>query len=521
MLQNVAENHSENPALSSSNRHMSYRELAANAAGFGKALLERDIRKGERVALYLPNFPEFVIAYYGALWVGAVVVAISPLYKERELLRVLSDSEAEAIVCWGRLLPLIDAIREKTRLRHVFRVSGLGAKLQPTLAPDDESLQEDMNTILAKTSPLPRPVEIQPRIDLALLQYTGGTTGVPKGAMLTHYNLVVNAVQFSTWLGMKSGEVHLAALPLFHIYGMTTTMNAPICTAGRIVLIPDPGDTDSILHAVNQFKPNIFCGVPTMYQRLISHPNIREFNLRSIRVCVSGASSLAPQVQTRFEELTGGRLVEGYGLTEASPVTHVNPLDKHEKNRAGSIGIPISDTDARIVDSESGSTSLPPGVAGELIIRGPQAMKGYWGDSVETGKVLRDGWLHTGDIGLMDEEGYIKFLGRNKELIKCSGYSVFPTEIENLLYRHPAVAEAAVIGVPDAYRGESPKAFIVLKPEYRGKIKEEEMIDWSKENMAAYKRPRILEFTEELPKNAAGKVLKRILAEEGQGGRSK
>ena len=512
MLQDVAGNHPENRALSSPYRHLSYRELAANAAGFGKALLEHGITKGDRIALYLPNFPEFVIAYYGALWVGAIVVALSPQYKERELLHLLTDSQAKAIVCWDRLLPSVNAIRRETTLKHVFKVSS--PKPQSTLTSDNGSLQEDMNATLAKTTELPRPTEIQPKTDVALLQYTGGTTGVPKGAMLTHYNLVANAVQFSTWLSMKPGEIHLAALPLFHIYGMTTAMNAPIRTAGSVVLMPDPGDTDSILEAISEFKPNVFCGVPTMYQRLINHPNIQKFDLRSVRVCVSGASSLPPQVQSRFEELTGGRLLEGYGLTEASPVTHVNPLDSHEKNHTGSIGIPISDTDAKIVDSESGSTSLPPGMAGELIIRGPQTMMGYWGDSLETSKVLRDGWIYTGDIATMDSDGYFRIIDRKKDMINVSGLKVWPREVEEVLYENEAVEEVAAVAAPDLDSGESVKAFVVLRANYKGKVSPSEITKFCRDRIANYKAPKIVVFRDSLPKNSVGKILRRELREE-------
>jgi long-chain acyl-CoA synthetase len=514
MLQNVAANHPDSTALTTSNQHMSYRELEANAARFGKALLERGTRKDDRVALYLPNFPEFVIAYYGALWIGAILVAISPQYKERELIRVLTDSEAKVIVCWDRLLPSLNAARGKTNLRHVFTLSVRSPKLQPPPTSQHGIVEEDMNITLAKTGELRRVVEIQPKTDVALLQYTGGTTGVPKGAMLTHYNLVVNAVQFSRWLGMTPREVHLAALPLFHIYGMTTAMNAPLFTAGSMVLLPDPGDTDSILHAINQFKPSIFCGVPTMYQRLINHPNIQGFDLRSIRVCVSGASPLRPQVQRGFEELTGGRLVEGYGLTETSPVTHVNPLDSREKNRTGSIGIPISDTDAKIVDVESGLASMPPGTPGELIIHGPQAMKGYWRNSLETSNVLREGWIYTGDIAIMDSNGYFRIIDRKKDMINVSGLKVWPREVEEVLYENEAVEEVAAVAAPDSKSGESVKVFVVLKENYKGKVSPSDITEFCRERLANYKTPKTVVFRESLPKSSVGKILRRQLSHE-------
>ena len=343
-------------------------------------LSKNGVGKGERVALYLPNIPEFVVAYYGVLRIGAIGVAISPLYKERELLHILTDSEREVIVCWDRLLKFVEATRNKWKLDHIITATGHDVSLRAsTLTQENSTLEtEDMNTLIAKNDSVSSLAEIQSRKDVALLQYTGGTTGVPKGAMLTHHNLVANAIQFSTWLGMKAGEIHLAALPLFHIYGMTVAMNAPILTSGSIALIPDPRDTDAILQAIDDLKPTVFCGVPATYLAIINRSDVDRDRLSSIRVCVSGASPLPMQVQQKFEELTGGRLVEGYGLTEASPVTHVNPLDSPEKNRSGSIGIPISDTEAKIVDTETGEHVQPPGIAGELVIRGPQVMVGYW-----------------------------------------------------------------------------------------------------------------------------------------------
>jgi long-chain acyl-CoA synthetase len=329
--------------------------------------------------------------------------------------------------------------------------------------------------------------------------------------MLTHYNVVVNAVQFSTWLGMNTQDVHLAALPLFHIYGMTTAMNAPIFTAGSIVLTPDPRDTEAILQIVEKFKVTIFCGVPTIYQALINQPNIRRRNLSSLRVCISGASSLPSQVQIEFEKIIGGRLVEGYGLTEMSPVTHVNPLDHPAKNRLGSIGIPILDTDAKIVDTETGTVTLPEGEQGELVVRGPQAMKGYWHADEETEISLRDGWVYTGDIAVMDSDGYFRIVDRKKDMINVSGLKVWPQEIEAVLYENLAVKEAAAVAVPDPDSGEAIKAFVVLKDEYRGRVSESDVINFCRERIANYKAPKIVVFRDTLPRSSIGKVLRREL----------
>ena len=513
MLRSAAERHPKKTALCYFDQKISYQLLEELVERFGRALEERSIGREDKVAIFLPNIPEFVIAYFGALRVGATVVAISPLYKERELTHILADSQAKVIVAWDRLLPLVKAARAKTRLEHVLTTNGHLPPIGISTLPKRREAQneEDVDAIILRTDRTSKLVDVQPRIDLALLQYTGGTTGVPKGAMLTHYNLVVNAVQFSTWLGMKAQDMHLAALPLFHIYGMTTSMNAPIFASGCIVLTPDPRDTNAILQIVEKFKVTIFCGVPTMYQALISQPNIRRHDLSSLRICISGASSLSSQVQMEFEKITGGRLVEGYGLTEMSPVTHVNPLDHPTKNHPGSIGIPISDTDAKIVDTETGSINLQIGEPGELVIQGPQGMKGYWHGEEETRISLRDGWIYTGDIAVMDPDGYFHIVDRKKDMINISGLKVWPQEIEAVLCENIAVKEAAAVAVPDPESGEAVKAFVVLKDEYRGKISESEIIKFCRERIATYKTPKMIVFRAMLPRSSIGKVLRREL----------
>ena len=497
-----------------------YRRLDALADRFGGALQDLGVKKGDRVAIYLPNIPQFVIAYYAALRAGAVVVAVSPLYKERELAQILIDSGAEVLVAWDRLYSYVQPVKDRTKLRHVITTS-----IRDYLPPIPRIFSHlkgiesypcpiayDMKTFLAEHDIGLSPADIQPKVDVALLQYTGGTTGTPKGAMLTHYNLVVNAAQFAGWLQMKPAkEVHLCALPFFHIYGMTVAMNAPVYTSTTMVLIPDPRDTHSLLRAIDKYKPTIFCGTPTMYVGIINQQDIQRYNLRSIRACVSGASGLPVEVQRNFEELTGGRLVEGYGLTETSPVTHVNPLDDPSRNRPGSIGIPVSDTDAKIVDLETGEHVLPSGTPGELVIHGPQVMLGYWNKPDETKTAFKNGWLHTGDIATMDPDGYFRIIDRKKDMINVSGLKVWPREVEEILYEHPAVKEAAIIGVPDQRSGEAVKAFVVLKDEYRGKIASEEITRFCKERIASYKAPRCIEFKDALPKSPVGKVLRREL----------
>jgi len=510
-LRRAAAKSIEKPAIYYSGSVITYRELDALADRFGAALQALGVKKGDRVALYLPNLPQFVLAYYGALRVGAIVVTGSPLYKERELAHILTDSGAKVLVCLDKLYSYVQSVRERTSVNHVFTTSMSdyipGSPASPGL-PNAVNLR----ALLSEYSDPPRPVVINPRSDLALLQYTGGTTGVPKGAMLTQYNLVVNAVQFSSWLGVRSGgEVHMSVLPFFHIYGMTVAMNVPVQTESPMILIPDGRDIGGILQAIDRYSPTIFCGVPATYIALINQPETRQHDLHSIRVCVSGASALPIRVQREFEKLTGGRLVEGYGLTETSPVTHVNPLDHPTKNRPGSIGIPISDTDAKIVDLESGANELAAGTVGELVVRGPQVMAGYWQNDEETKAVLRNGWVHTGDIAVMESDGYFRIVDRKKDMINVSGLKVWPREVEEVLYEYPVIKEVTAVATPDQQSGEAVKVFVVLKEEFKGKIVAADIIAFCKDKIADYKAPRVVEFRDALPKSSVGKILRREL----------
>ena len=527
LLRDTAKKHPDHVALIFEDYKITYRELDELVDRFATALHDLGISKGDVVALFLPNIPQFVITYYGILRVGGIVTAINPLYKEREVEYQLNNAEAKAIVTLDVLYPTVKKVWKKTKVKSVIitslkdylppvkRILGTLLGKIPTAKVEREPGVYFLKELLARYPPEPPKVEIDPKEDLAVLQYTGGTTGVPKGAMLTHYNLVANAIGAMYWLRAREAEdVHMGVLPLFHIYGMTTVMNSSIYGAGTVVLIPR-FDPEKILSSIEKYKVTVFCGVPTLYAVLITHPKIDEYNLRSIKFCISGAAPLPPEVQKRFMELTGAVLVEGYGLTEASPVTHANPLDPTMKTvKVGTIGIPWPDTDAKIVDPETGTKELPPGEVGELVVKGPQVMKGYWKMPEETKATLRDGWLYTGDLATVDEDGYFRIVDRKKDLIKYKGYSVYPRELEDVLYEHPAVKLCAVVGKPDPVAGEIPKAFIVLKPEYEGKVKEEEIIEWVKERVAPYKRIREVEFRRELPLTTVGKVLRRVLREE-------
>jgi long-chain acyl-CoA synthetase len=507
------------------NREITYGELDEASDRFGAALAAQGVQKGDKVAIFLPNIPQFVMAYYGTLKIGAVVTAISPLYKEREVEHQLSDSEAETIVVLDALYPILEKGLTKTKVKRIITTglkdymptatALLGSLFRkiPTFKVERKSGTYFFKELLAAHDEKPPKVEIDPMQDLAALQYTGGTTGIAKGAMLTHMNLLSNAAMCAEWLrGKQLDETFLTVLPLFHIYGATTSMNAPIYLAGKMVMLPR-FDASITLKAIQEYRVTVFCGAPTMYALLLADPNLNSFNLSSVRFCISGSAPLPPEIQKKWMEVTKGVLVEGYGLSESSPVTHSNPLDRTLKTvKVGSIGLPFPDTDAKIMDMETGETELGAGQDGELVVAGPQVMKGYWKMAEESRDVLRNGWLYTGDIGKMDEDGYFYITDRKKDLIKYKGYSVYPREIEDVIYEHPAVKLCAVVGKLDAVAGEIPKAFIVLK---EGKTTTaDEIKEFVNGKLAPYKAVREVEFRTELPMTLVGKVLRRVLTEE-------
>ncbi len=517
ILRKAAREYPKKVAVAYFAREITYGELDALSDRFASTLANLGVKRGDKVAVFLPNIPQFVVAYFGILKAGAILTTISPLHREREVVHQLSDSEAGLIITLDSLYPIVEKVWSNSKLRHVITTSiddyasnvpvlpGTEPKRKPHVFPFVELLRASLQQ--------PPDLRINSQEDVALLQYTGGTTGVAKGAMLTHANLVSNAAAFATWIkGDVAKDTFLSVLPLFHIYGMTTSLNVPVSLAAKIVLLPK-FDPVAVLETIEKHRVTVFCGVPTMYSVLVANPTLANYDLTSIRVCISGASSLPPQVQSKFMEVTGGFLAEGYGLTEASPVTHCNPVDETMKTvKVGSIGLPLPGTDAQIRDVETGEKTLKPREIGELVIRGPQVMRGYWKDPEQTSRVLREGWLYTGDIGWMDEDGYFYITDRKKDLIKYKDYSVYPREIEDILYEHPAVKLCTVIGKPDSTVGETPKAFIVLKQ--GTKATEEEIIQFVREKVAPYKTIREVEFREELPISPAGKVLKRVLQEE-------
>ena len=511
---------------------LSYGQLDAAVNRFAAAMQSLGVSKGDRVAIITPNCPQFVIAFYGILRAGGIGVPCNFLYTAGELEHQLNDAGAEIVVVLSSFYRKVHGIRANTRLRHVI-VTNIKEYFPPLLRLLFTCTKEKREghrvklltkddfwfpSLLDEVTPMPQAVGVGPE-DTACLLYTGGTTGVPKGAQLTHRNLVSNAVAVNTWAGIREAQdVVVGSLPLFHSFGMTTVMNAALVRALTTVLIPDPRDILHVMGAIKKHRANLFPGVPTMYVAINNHPHVREFDLGSIRACVSGAAPLPREVQETFQTITGGRLVEGYGLTEASPITHANP--SYGQNKIGTIGLPWPDTGAKIVDTETGEQELPVGEIGELIVHGPQVMVGYWRRPTETANVLRvhpwtgtdEPWLHTGDIACMDAEGYFQIVDRKKDMIICGGFNVYPRDVEETLFNHPAVQDAAVVGVPDEYRGETVKAFVVLKKGMTAT--EEEVITFCREHLAKYKVPTVVKFRSELPKSAVGKVLRRELVAE-------
>lgn len=527
LLQHSSERFANSPALMFYGTCITYGELDGLATRFALGLRQLGVGQGDRVAIMLPNIPQAVIAYYGILKAGAVVVPTNPLYVEREIQTQLTDAGAETMVVLDLLYLRVRAVREATTLPKRIIVTGVQDYLplfkkllypiKARLAKRWVSVEKsppvyDFLELLCINSvngadhsiglPLVRPT------DLAQLQYTGGTTGTAKGVMLTHRNVVVNTLQGRYWSpDFREGqEIFLGAIPFFHCYGQATCQNLAIATGCPIVLLPR-FHANEVIKAIHTHRITMFSGVPMMYSMIVEHPDAGRYDLRSLRVCLSGASSLPTDVQERFENLTGTRISEGYGLTEAGPTTHCNPL--HGEHPRGSMGLPFPDTEARVVDPDAGLEEVPEGETGELIVRGPQVMRGYWSREDETRAVLRGGWLHTGDLVRRDDRGYFYFVDRKKDIIKSRGETVYPREIEEVLRQHPAVSEAAVIGVADHDYGEIIKAYVVAKPE--SFVTEQALITHCAGLLARYKIPSIVEFRQELPRTVIGKVLRRVM----------
>lgn len=510
---------------------VSYRQMNEITDRVAAALASLDVKKGDRVGIFMPNTPQFVMAYFGILKAGGVVVAINPLFTPPEIAGQAGDAGVEIMFAMAHFYKSLKAAQPSTkirklivtdlkealppvsRLRSMLRLEGKGRfRIEGGLRDGDVWMKD----LIARHRPAQRPkLDIRPD-DTALLQYSGGTTGVSKGAVAAHRNVVANTLQFKAWLvNLEDGrERALLAIPLYHVYGMVVGMLHAVSIGASMILVPDARDIPDLLDHIQRYHPTSFPGVPTLYNAINNRPEVKagKISLRSIKACISGSAPLRRETKERFEELSGGRLIEGYGLSEAPTATHCNPV--LGINKTGSIGMPLPDVDCKIISLDDGETELGPGESGELVIHGPQVMMGYHNMSTETANSLRklkDGrtWLFTGDVGRMDEDGYFYLVDRKKELIKPGGFEVWPREVEEAIAAHPKVLEVGVAGIPDPYRGETVKAWIVLRPGETATP--EEIRTFCRERLAAYKVPTHYEFRRELPKTTVGKILRREL----------
>jgi long-chain acyl-CoA synthetase len=516
---------------------ISYKEMNALTDHMAAALVEMGVKKGDRVGLFLPNTPQFVIAYFGILKAGGVVVAINPTYPVDEILVPVNDANIEVMFTLSRFYGKLKAVREKSKLRRII-VTNIKETLPPitrllfTLVKEKkegdrvDKLEDGdvwMKDLLAKHANSPRPkVDISPD-DIALFQYSGGTTGVPKGAVALHRNIVANTLQMKGWfVNLEEGkEVYLMGIPLFHVYGMIAGLNLALCVGASLVMVPNARDLKDVLQNISKYKATVFPGVPLLYNAINNHPDVKagKYSLTSIKACISGSAPLMRETKEEFERLTGGRVFEGYGLSEAPTATHCNPL--LGVNKTGSIGMPLPDVEVKLVSLDDGVTELAQGEIGEVVIKGPQVMKGYHNMPTETANSLRqlsDGqtWLFTGDIARMDEDGYFYIVDRKKELIKPGGFQVWPREVEEAIAAHPKVLEVGVGGIPDPQRGETVKAWVVVKPGET--LSEADLKAFCKEHLAPYKVPTHYEFRSELPKTTVGKILRRELVRQHKEG---
>lgn len=525
-LTKAAAKYPDKTAIHFLGKELSYKELHESALKLASYLKKLGIQKGDRIGIMLPNTPQAVISFYAILYTGAVVVQFNPLYKEREIEYQLKDCGAKVMIVLDLLYPRVQKIIHHTNVQDLivtaikdylpFPKNVLYPFIQKKQTGISVSIENRYNnhfftSIMEEAEAKEEALEVNIENDLAVLQYTGGTTGFPKGVVLTHQNLVANASMCGAWMYKyrPGGEVILGVIPFFHVYGMTTVMILGVMQGYKMVLLPK-FDVKTTLKTIHKQKPTIFPGAPTIYIGLLNAPRLQKYDLSSIDSCISGSAPLPVEVQEKFERATGGKLVEGYGLTETSPVTHANFI--WEKRVKGSVGVPWPDTEAVILSLQTGKPVDQPGERGEIAVRGPQVMKGYWNRPEETEQCFQDGWLLTGDIGYMDEDGFFYVVDRKKDMIIAGGFNIYPREVEEVLYEHENVQEAVVAGVPDPYRGETVKAFIVLKEGRHTAA--EELDNYCRTHLAAFKVPRIYEFRDELPKTAVGKILRRVLIEE-------
>jgi long-chain acyl-CoA synthetase len=492
-------------ALTQGERKVTYRELLDLTEKMAAALSEAGVKKGDRVGLMLPNCPEYVIGFFGAMRIGAAATQVNPLYIGRELEHIFNNSGSETVIVHAMMYGKVKDVQRHTALERVIVVG------EPEGGPQDDDTTFD--DFLSSESGSAPEVEINPHEDLASIQYTGGTTGVSKGAMLTHGNLLGGVQQTIELLiedpsNFPENGKAVAVAPFFHIFGMTMVLLFGFRHGWNLLLVPK-FRPDEMMQLIKREKPIMLAGVATLYMALHSYPDMEEYGLDEVLLYTSGGAGVPVGLLNSFKRRTGRDIWEGYGLSEGAPVSFNTYL---KGSVGGSIGVPIPGTDVKIVDTGTGEREMPFGEPGELAVKGPQVMKGYWQMPEETAKTLRDDWLYTGDIARMDEEGYLYIVDRKKDMINASGFKVYPREVEEVLYQHEEVVEAVAVGVPDEYRGETVKAFVVRKP--GSTVTEEELVSYCKENLAPYKVPKLLEFRDDLPKSAVGKLLRRVLADE-------
>jgi long-chain acyl-CoA synthetase len=504
---------------------MTYRTLNELTDRLAGGLAKLGVKKGDRVVIFMPNSPQFIIAYFAVMKLGGVVVATNPLYSAREMIDQFEDCGAETVLCTSNFYARVKEVQPKTHVKKVV-VSHIkdymGQPIKTLFGLNKKSVAEHhaelrdgdlwLQDVLAQNTPADRPrVSVGPD-DVAIFQYTGGTTGTPKGAVALHRNLVADSLQIKAWIHdtRQGQEVVLVAIPMFHVYGMVAALCYCVAAAGAVLCTPNPRDLVNMLSAINTFHPTVFPGVPTMYNAINNYPDLSKYNISSIRGCISGSAPLMPETQARFEQLTGGNLREGFGMSEAPTATHCNPLKG--ENRRGSIGLPFPDVDAKIMSLDEPDKELPVGEVGELTLKGPQVMQGYWNKPTETTNVLRNGWLYSGDIARMDEDGYFYIVDRKKDMVIAGGFNIYPTNIEKAIKEHPKVLDVAAAGIPDPHRGETIKVWIILRPNET--LTEQEVIAFCRERLARYEVPTSVEFRTELPKTMVGKVLRRYLVDE-------
>jgi long-chain acyl-CoA synthetase len=494
---------------------VTYGDMRKAVDAFAAALHHSGIRKGDRVGLLLPNTPQFVLSFYAILKAGGVVVAMNPQYKQRELSHQIQDAGIELVIALETYRSVLEDACQHMRVTEVLftQLSDAFSITSALNTPKEEQPTKFLQLIAEYAGKSP-PAQIVDADDPAIFQYSGGTTGVPKAAIGLHRNLVANTIQFRNWLhGLEqNNEVVLCAIPIFHVYGMVIAMSMGIALGAKLVLIPNPRDVHEILRNIDRYRATLFPGVPNMYHNINHHPDViaGKYQLQTIKACISGSAPLLREVKERFEKLTGGKLIEGYGLSEAPTATHCNPM--FGENRTGSIGLPLPDVDSRIVDLETGESTLNPGEPGELVVKGPQVMPSYHQMPEETKYTLRDGWLFTGDIARMDEDGYFYLIDRKKELIKIGGLQVWPREIEEVIATHPKVLEVGAAGVPHPTRVEIVKAWVVVRP--GESMTADEVKEWCDSNLASFKVPSEVEFRAALPRTMVGKLLRRELVRE-------